>query len=468
VYQVNCPHCGSVLDNDGSLTGQEIVCPACSGIFRVPGPTAPVERPADRFTAPQPQPLPGPAESVTASVSQTAAMPGPSSRGAGPEAPPVYEPDPFPKIDRTARPHSAAPEAAASDEPGRSRVLIYSLLGLVLFLLALIGAVAGGRYVRDRMEGQASGEKTVEEWIGQLQKGRDQQSRREAAEALLQQGPEAVSAALRAITSVGQDGNTLSINPRAVQAMAESGPAAVDAMVQALASETLDVRVAAAYILREMGSKSKGAVEALARAAGDKNPRVRWYAMDALANAGPDAAPAIETLIPLVSDQERFTRRRAIVALGKIGPKAKAAVPILTKVQQEERDQSIRDAAGTALQLINLAGIAQESIKDASDEVKQLVKRLQDKDEYESVPAAKALGRMGREAVEAVPALAQALQRSEKWVREAAAEALGAMGRDARPYLPALQRAAEDREPEVREAAQKAVEKITGAKPKEG
>ena len=34
MHQAKCPHCGSSLDDDGSLAGQEVVCPQCTGIFR--------------------------------------------------------------------------------------------------------------------------------------------------------------------------------------------------------------------------------------------------------------------------------------------------------------------------------------------------------------------------------------------------------------------------------------------------
>ena len=458
MHQVRCPHCGTPLDDDGLLVGHEVVCPKCSGIFCVSEPTASGSGPLEGAAQPFRESLPA-SEPVGTKPAVGPQAAGPPNRaGAGPEAPPVYDPDPLPKIDTEAAPRPAP--TGRPQEPRDRRTLIYSLLGLAVFLAALIGAVLGGRYVRDRRAAEAGGEKTVEAWIDQLAGGRDKAARREAAEALLAEGPEAMMAALDATTDTPDDGNTISITPPAVEAIAGLGQPAVGTLAQALGSETLDVRAAAAYILRDMGPESKGAVEALTKAAGDTNARVRWYAIDALANAGADAAPAVDVLIPLVEHKDRFTRRRAIIALGRIGPKAKAAVPALTKVKDEVRDRSIREAAEATLHLINLEGIAAESMSQASEEVKELVRRLADEDQYESVPAAKALGRMGPGAVEAVPALAQALKRDNKWVREAAALALGEMGRDARPYIPALKEAAKDQEEEVRQAARKALEKI--------
>ena len=459
MHQVKCPHCGSPLEDDGSLAGQEVVCPKCTGIFCVCEPDSSDSGATKGAT----QPVGGspPADATSAkpgSASETAGQPKRASTGPAP--PPICDPDPLPKIDTEATPRPAPARDEQPQGPRDRRTLIYSLLGLTLFLAALIGAVLGGRLVRDHMAADPDGEKTVEQWIEQLAEGRDKAARREAAEALLAAGPEAMVQALDATTDTPDDGNTISITPPAVRAIAELGPPVVGTLAEALASETLDVRVAAAYVLREMGPESKGAVAALAKAAGDNNARVRWYAIDALANAGPDAAPAVDALIPLLENKDRFTRRRAVVALGRIGPAAKAAVPALAKLQNEVPDRSIREAAEATLHLINLEGIAAESMSGASDEVKELVRRLQDKDQYESVSAARALGRLGRKAVEAVPALAQALGSNNKWVREAAAEALGEMGRDARPYVPALEKAAQDEEEEVRQAARKALEKI--------
>ncbi len=443
MHQANCPHCRAALEHDGSLAGQEVVCPSCTGIFRVAG--------------------------------QGNARGGALPQAPAAQAPPVQPTNPLPVIDTRARRAPAAPQPTVSeetgppDESGGSRALVYGLTGLVLFLLGLIGAVVGGRYVRDRMDqAPAVSEPTVEQWVEQLAHGTDKVARRQAAEALVASGPDAVAAGLDAIAEARDDGNVFNISPPAVQALAELGPPAVGPLSQALTSDKLNVRAGAAFVLREMGPQCQEAVEPLAKAAADPNPRVRWYALDALAAIGPGAAPAVDALIPLAEHEERLTRRRAIAALGRIGPKAKAAVPAITKVEQAEPDNSIRQAAELALRQINLEAIVEESLKEASDEVKQLVKRLQDKSPYESSAAARALGKMGRDAAEAIPALAQALQRAEapddKWVREAAAEALGAMGRDARPFAASLVAATQDKEPEVRTAAQRALEKVEGRK----
>jgi len=468
MHQVKCPHCGSPLDDDGSLVGQEVVCPKCTGIFCVSEPGSPGGAGSEGSTQPAGGPATDRPAAPAASFSEPAPETVPTSKpaGGGPEPPPVYEPDPLPKIDTEAAPHPATTpggeraQEQEEQEPRDRRTLIWGLLGVVIFLAALIGAVLGGRFVRDRMTGDAEGEKTVERWIDQLAHGHDEAARREAAEALLAEGPEAMIQALDATTDAPDDANTVSISPAAVRAIAGLGPPVVDTLAEALGSEALDVRVAAAHILSTMGPDSKDAVKALAKAAGDDNRRVRWYSIDALGHAGPESAPAVDALIPLLENEDRFTRRRAVEALEQIGPAAKAAVPALTKLRSEVPDRSIRQAADAALHVINLEAIAAESMRGASDEVKKLVKGLETGEEHEAVSAAKALGHMGRDASEAAPVLAQALRSKKKWVRESAAEALGEMGRAARPYIPALEKAAADEEKEVREAATKALKKI--------
>ncbi len=41
---VGCPHCGSVVTNDGTLSGQVVACPQCSGQFQMPVMAPPAQR----------------------------------------------------------------------------------------------------------------------------------------------------------------------------------------------------------------------------------------------------------------------------------------------------------------------------------------------------------------------------------------------------------------------------------------
>ncbi len=489
MQQATCPYCHAPLEHDGSLLGQEVVCPNCTGIFRVgasaapssgrgaaPGPSSlAAQRPSPTTMPsvpgdPHPDPTPG-AWQADPIATRPTSPPAEQPALRGPAAPPLQNMNPMPVIDSTSvgQGGGRAPgdrdgaEGTPGAGGGNPRLLIYGLVGLVLFMLGLIGAVTAGRYVRQQRSSQpAAVEKTHEEWIVQLSEGEDETARNEAAEALLAAGSETVAAALAAITEVRDDGNVFNISPPAVKALAALGESAAEPLSEALSSEDEEVRAGAAFVFREMGAGARPAVDALAKAAGDPSRRVRWYAIDALAAVGPDAAPAVDALVPMLEHEGRLTRRRAVTALGRIGPKAMAALPAVTKLVETETDSSIRQQAELAVRQINLEAIVQESIADAPDEVKRLVAQLREDDQHRSVAAAKALGTMGRGAAESVPALAQALLRENKWIREASAQALGEMGRDGRPYSSALRPLLDDPEPEVRLAAETALAKLEG------
>jgi HEAT repeat protein len=90
-----------------------------------------------------------------------------------------------------------------------------------------------------------------------------------------------------------------------------------------------------------------------------------------------------------------------------------------------------------------------------------LITALGDKDADVRRGAARALGRIGKEAVAAVPALTEALG-DENWeVREAAAQALGGIGKGAGAAVPALAKAlTEDPDEAVRQNAAWALGRI--------
>jgi len=361
-----------------------------------------------------------------------------------------------------ADPSRAGSTMAAS---GGSRKLICGLLGLIIFLVALIVVVIAAREIRRRwiQEDAAAEPTTAGQWGAQLRDGPDDDARREAAGALLREGPEAVIEALDATTVISGEATAPRFEPpEVVAAVASHGAEAVETLCRALASKKQNVRAAAARILEEIGPEAEPAVGPLSEALADESRWVRRYALEAIIRIGPDAAEAVDALLPLVEHDDRFTRRRAIEALGQIGPPARAAVPQLTRAAEADEDPATRQAAKVALYQVNLPAIADEAAAAAPEHVRDLIAKLRSDDEHESVAAANGLAELGTEAVAAVPALAVALNHQSKWLREAAAKALGTMGRDAEVVLFALEKAAEDQEPEVRTAAEGALEKIAG------
>ncbi len=460
--QVHCPECGRVWEDDGSLAGQMVVCPNCTEVFAIPedpsqSPAAAPDGPsldsaADRLTEP-PLPLPSEAHEIAAPPIVIA-----------PPAPPlqhVRRPRPSPPPDDELA--AAEPSPYADDEMApRTRVLVHSLLGVALLLIAAIPAVYAVRWMRHRVvvSSDAMPEKSTEEWIADLQ-GRQAAARRKAAEAIVQRGSRAVIDALDAITAIQSDNSYRVVRP-SVQALAARGPEIIKPLREALRSKRAEVRIGAVSVLCEMGNKAKGAVHPLSDALGDDNRWVRRLAIESLGNCGADAASATLQLIPLLTHEDRVTRLHAVLTLTQIGYRAQEASDPLVEVRDHDPDSEIRQAALTALYQVDLERMAKEAGDQASEEIQGLVARLTGKDPDDRVAAARALAVKGWGAVHAMPALAKALGDPDKWLREAAAKALGSMGDAAEPTVPNLQRLAADPEPEVQAAAEQALKEIRG------
>jgi HEAT repeat protein len=342
---------------------------------------------------------------------------------------------------------------------------VYALLGLIGLQAALILVVITGKVLRPylRIRAVSHREQVFNGELAHLIKGPQGKDRREAAEVIVGLGPAEVIKALAATTAASSDQGTLTLSKPVNRAFAEVGTSAVDAMVQALASDRPAVRIAAADVLREMDSKAAKAVLALAAVVNDENRWVRSFACNALGNIGPPAAPAVDALLGVIRHQDLYTRRHAIVALGRIGPLAVKAVPaIQQRADDPDEKDDVREAAIEALYEVNLAAIESSALAQASQEIRDLTRRLHGSDQFEAVPAAKTLARKGPEARLAIPSLALALQHGNKWIRVEAALALAQMGREAKVVRPALEQATADPEPEVRDAASKALEAIIG------
>lgn len=110
-----------------------------------------------------------------------------------------------------------------------------------------------------------------------------------------------------------------------------------------------------------------------------------------------------------------------------------------------------------ALALLSTAAAA-----DTSDEVKELITKLQSDDSDARRAAAKGLGELGEGAKDAVAALTKALSDKDLFVRRYAAEALGRVGADARPAVGRLSQLVGDDRKEVSLAAVEALGKIGG------
>jgi HEAT repeat protein len=92
--------------------------------------------------------------------------------------------------------------------------------------------------------------------------------------------------------------------------------------------------------------------------------------------------------------------------------------------------------------------------------VEDWMEMLRDANVVARCTAARALGQMGPQALEALPALLHALQDREPLVRDAVAEAIGCIGPDAPDAVLALMQALTDTNSFVQAAAAKALKKV--------
>jgi HEAT repeat protein len=460
--QVHCPECGRAWEDDGSLSGQTVVCPNCTEVFVIA---------EDPSQAPAVAAEPSALDSAADDSAEPALLVETESREIA--APPIVIAPPAPPLQKIlGRKPSVPPDdelataaplpMAEDDRAATRRQLVNALLGLAFFLIALICVIFLAHGLRQR--GVASSdplpEKSTDAWIDDLQ-GHAAAARRNAAAVIVQRGSPALIEALDAITAIQSDNRYQVVRP-AVEALAARGPEILKPLREALRSKRAGVRIGAVSVLCAMGSKAKGAIHPLGDVLGDDNRWVRRLAIESLGNCGADAAPATLKLIPLLTHEDRVTRLLAVVTLTHIGPGAQDASDALVKVRDHDPDSEVRQAALSALYQVDLDRVVKEANEQATEEVQGLIARLTGKDRADRVIAANALAAKGWGAVHARAALAKALCDQDKWLREASAKALGSMGDAAEPTIPNLQRLATDPEPEVQAAAEQALKDIRG------
>jgi HEAT repeat protein len=189
----------------------------------------------------------------------------------------------------------------------------------------------------------------------------------------------------------------------------------------------------------------------------DANYWVRYHAVDALGYLGGYGAPATKHLADIAAGPDRFARLNAIAALGHIGPEARDAIPTLKKAATDE-DPEVSSSAVKAMKQIDLAPLARQACRNATGQMRQWLKALEEDDTPAAVAAADALGKLGFAGQAAAPGLALMLRHSDRQRRLAAATALGGLGLAAAEYVPTLEVAARDADADVRAAAAKALE----------
>ncbi|MEK6234392.1 MAG: HEAT repeat domain-containing protein, partial [Planctomycetales bacterium] len=205
-------------------------------------------------------------------------------------------------------------------------------------------------------------------------------------------------------------------------ALVSIGAPAVPELAKALTSPK--TQLAAAGVLRRIGSKASGAVPSLIQSLSSNDPQFKSEVQFALASMGPAAASAVGALRKSLAQDDLDVKLSATYALGNIGSAARDATPSLL-AQLKSTNPQVGTTTAWALMRIH-AG---------------------------SPPIMFA----------ATPLLTVALKADQEMVRLGAVTALGDLGSGARQSLSALRDlAANDRSSLVRAAAAEAVRKIQG------
>ena len=146
--------------------------------------------------------------------------------------------------------------------------------------------------------------------------------------------PEVRSAALRALSSIGQ----------------ESEPA-VPFVIAVIADEDANVRRAAATALGNIRESSERTLESLIETFTDTDSDVRLAASRSITKLG---APAVPVLIRAMKNPEPAVRVLAATTLENLGEEAVTAIPTLSQALGDD-DQAVRLAATYALEVIEEA-----------------------------------------------------------------------------------------------------------------
>jgi HEAT repeat protein len=276
------------------------------------------------------------------------------------------------------------------------------------------------------------------------------------------------------------------------KALARVGEPAVPALVKILDGPDENMRVCAAYALREIGPAARPAVPSLIRAIRPSDPQwgpgvLAMNAMQALGRIGPAAREAIPILNRRL-DQQDTSDIVAVIALDRIGappartlvdrllrdgdsfvafemswlgPKAREAAPALRAALADKRRQ-VRISAAVALGFIDPAAaeavpVLLEALKYRNDEeidvgdvpgalarlgprakaaLPVLIDLVKKGDEDERL--VKTLVQIDPEGKECVPALIAALKQGNADVVDNAANSLAVLGPRAKDAVPAL------------------------------
>ena len=269
-----------------------------------------------------------------------------------------------------------------------------------------------------------------------------------------------------------------------IRSLGKMGPDAIPVLIELLANKSDRVKILAAEVLGNMGSKASLAVSALIQRFQSKNKNLKKTILVAFGKIGRDAKPAVPILVQAL--QNKILRDLAIIALKKIGEKK--VLPHLIQLYRQVRKESPSIMQFKTLhkltQTVGKMIISSEKVSDLMQGLKHknyIVRRfavdrlrrkniqpkiaipvflqaLHDKDHHVSWVAMDVLGRIGKK--RAVFALIPFLCEQRAMLRGKAASSLGKIGKNSKPAIPTLLKLIHDKHKYVRKAAIRALIEI--------
>lgn len=324
------------------------------------------------------------------------------------------------------------------------------LARLLCLCLVLIGTSVSS-LAQDKPPAQEKDEvlykgKPASFWIRQL-KDRDVSFRLEVVQALGEIGPDAggVIAALIAQAHKDKDEGVRKAAGEALNKLPLAKK--LPEFIAVLYGKDAESRITALTLIEKEGTKAKAAVPHLIECLNDKPP-VRLAAVKALGECGKDSNAAFAAVYAAKkADPDETVRQAATTALDKLGPAAKlpAHIEALSSRDAESKIQAAKEIA--KLRIVT---------PQATDALKLALK---DEDGKVRIQAAKSLFLLGKPRT-AVDALIEALKHEDEGVRAEAAACLGEMGQAAVAAIPALKNCLEDKAARVRTQAGHSLKKL--------
>lgn len=339
-----------------------------------------------------------------------------------------------------------------------------------------------GKKPEAKKTGKKEKQKTAADWAFQLEKGKKQRERREAAKKLRLLGKKAsefIDVMLKACLAKENDTETRVHLTYALGAQKAAADRTLPVLVKLLDDKNDEVNSAAAEALGSLGKGALVAVPSLIKKLSSKDEDVRIASVETLGKIGPEAKAAVPELIKRMhGDGSLYVKRKSARALGHIQDDPAKVLPELAKALKD-KDPVLRFAASEA---IGKYGDKAEPVID------NLISML--KDESSAYFGSMALTKIGKVALPACekeltggtlvsrqyaleaiagmpfelsfPALRKALKSNKDSVRAGACQAIGSFGTRSKEALKELEALLKDPSKTVQRAAQGAIQRIKG------